>query len=357
VWASVDYTHFWLKGQRISAPVATVIPGNTDLSASFAAGGIADPNARILFGQQTVDYAPSSGVQATVGVALSERWGLEMSGFYQSRVQRQSLANSAGDPGLGLPFQDFSGLFAPVGTNSAGIFAGRFGPDVVGGFVGIDTNTQLYGAEANAIAFGTDSATSRLDVLAGFRYLTLEDQLTIGAGVTSGGDGTTFDRFRTQNRFYGPQLGARYSRAFDQFVVRGEAKCALGVTRAENAITGQSILPTSIGGGMVNEGFYAVGTNIGTTTRNRFAVVPEVGLSMGYRLCDGVTFNVGYQFLYWSSVTRAGDQVDERYNVVYNPVFRTFTGPNPAEPRFPACIERTSDFWMHGVTAGVELRY
>ncbi len=57
-------------------------------------------------------------------------------------------------------------------------------------------------------------------------------------------------------------------------------------------------------------GFVASGSNSGQFTRDRFAVVPELGINVGYQITRHVRASVGYTFLYWSSIVRPGDQVD-----------------------------------------------
>ena len=55
---------------------------------------------------------------------------------------------------------------------------------------------------------------------------------------------------------------------------------------------------------------FAQPTNIGHYSRNVFAVVPEVGLSVGFEVTAWLRLSLGYNFLYWSDVVRPGEQID-----------------------------------------------
>ncbi|MGG7379585.1 BBP7 family outer membrane beta-barrel protein, partial [Escherichia coli] len=57
-------------------------------------------------------------------------------------------------------------------------------------------------------------------------------------------------------------------------------------------------------------GLLALPSNIGNFQRNRFGVVPQVGLKVGYNLTDNLRVYVGYDFLWWCNVVRPGDQID-----------------------------------------------
>src|SRR5262249_15174735 len=56
-----------------------------------------------------------------------------------------------------------------------------------------------------------------------------------------------------------------------------------------------------------NGGLLAQPTNSGHFSRDQFAVVPEVGINVGYQVTEHLRAFVGYSFLYWSNVARPGD--------------------------------------------------
>jgi hypothetical protein len=88
-------------------------------------------------------------------------------------------------------------------------------------------------------------------------------------------------------------------------------KVALGNTHADVTIDGSTTV-TDVAGNVVTtaEGLLARSTNIGRFEDDQFAVVPEVGITLGYALTCRLYATLGYRFIYWSEVLRAGEQID-----------------------------------------------
>ena len=63
-----------------------------------------------------------------------------------------------------------------------------------------------------------------------------------------------------------------------------------------------------------NGGVLALASNIGTFTRDRLAVVPEVGLKIGYDVTDHMRLYAGYNLLAMSDVVRPGNRVASNTN-------------------------------------------
>ncbi len=101
--------------------------------------------------------------------------------------------------------------------------------------------------------------------------------------------------------------------------------------------------------------FFVQPTNLGTRGRDTFAVVPEVQVKAGWQVRPGVRTFASYNFLYWSSVARPGDQIDPVVNTNLVPTSTTFG--NPGGPARPAFNFRETDFWAQGVNVGLQLRW
>lgn len=197
----------------------------------------------------------------------------------------------------------------------------------------------------------------------GRTYLYLQDSLNIredllqAANAAFGIPETSFvveDRFHTHNEFVGGQLGMRTLVQIDGFSLEVLAKVALGTTHQSVTIDGATT--TTVAGAAPVSGFgglLALPTNIGSYSRDRFTVVPEVNVTLGYQLTSWLRGFVGYNFLYWSSVVRAGEQIDLGVNPNYIPPPVT---PTTGPPR-PAFLGTTTDLWVQGLTFGVELSY
>jgi hypothetical protein len=110
-------------------------------------------------------------------------------------------------------------------------------------------------------------------------------------------------------------------------------------------------------------GLLALSSNIGHFSRDRFSVVPELGLTVGYNITCHMRVFVGYNFLYMSNVLRPGDQIDPILDARKIPNFvklaptsaaATSTLPISVHPTVPF---NEANFWAQGVNCGLEFHY
>jgi hypothetical protein len=86
--------------------------------------------------------------------------------------------------------------------------------------------------------------------------------------------------------------------------------------------------------------------------RDEAGVVPELNVRLAYQVTPRLAACVGYTFLYWSDVVRAGDQIDQTVNATLIP-----PPAAPSGPARPAFGFRSTDFWAQGLDLGLELHY
>lgn len=352
-WLGGDYLLWWVKDGPMPVPLLSVgAPSNR--------ARLDQPGTGVLFGGGDVDFDLFSGGRLTGGAWLDDAMtvGFEGSGFLlEQRSVGASLAPTAsGLPVTGLPFLDVPSNTEEtiVGQAPAGLF-----PFTSRATLAVDAQTRLWGAEANGLLNLVRNDRFQLDAIAGFRYLDLDENLTISfGGTTALSGGRTIvvgavDQFNTHNQFYGGQLGGRLGYRYNRLSLGGIAKVALGSVHEIVAISG-SRSQVGFGGApsFTTPGFtYALPTNIGRTTQNHFAVLPEVQGSIGYHLTERVRASVGYTFLYLSDVVRPGDQLDRVINESQR-LGAPLVGPARPMPLFNA-----TDFWAQGVSLGLEFKY
>jgi hypothetical protein len=344
-YASVEYLLWWVRGTQLP-PLVTTGSFNDPFP-----GAIGQPGTRVLFGDNTTSTSPRSGVRATIGYWLNDdhTLGVELSGFALATKTSGFSATSFGSPPLFRPFID-----ATTGTQSVEPVAV---PGVLAGTVAVNTNSSFNGAEANLRTNLWCGCNGYIDGIVGFHYLGLTESLTATENLTvllpTGGGFSIVDRFATQNRFYGTQVGAYGEYRWGSFSVGVKTTVALGPTEQIVDITGSTRIsgggfPGSFPGGLLTQS-----SNIGRHTRDVFGVVPEVGVTLGYQFTDHLRAFVGYNFIYWSNVARPGNQVDQRVNPGLIPPPLPFIF-GPAQPTFAF---RSTDFWAQGLTVGLEFRY
>src|SRR5205823_4342832 len=138
-----------------------------------------------------------------------------------------------------------------------------------------------------------------------------EDLFPAPPAVAPGTTVVVQDAFRTRNEFHGAQLGASVQRRMGAFWYQIDGLLAMGGTKQTVLIDGSTINSAPNGMSSVAPGgLLALSSNSGMHRRDRFSVVPQVGLKFGYAVSEQVQLTLGYNFLYWSGVARPGDHVD-----------------------------------------------
>jgi hypothetical protein len=204
------------------------------------------------------------------------------------------------------------------------------------------------------------------DLLAGFRFLDLTESLNIsemtqivGANPLGNPVGTmafVSDRFGTRNQFYGGQIGTDFNLTLGCWSLDLLGKVALGDTHEVININGnQVVMMPGMAARTFQGGLLALPSNSGRFTRDRFAVVPELGVKIGYNVTDNLQLYAGYTWLYWSNVVRPGDQIDRVVDINQIPNFGR--GPAVNGPSRPLVPFRQADFWAQGVSFGLSYNY
>jgi hypothetical protein len=306
-----------------------------------------------------VDNEMRWGGRFEVGYWLDDchTWGVEGNYFFLgSRSTDFTIGCPAGRAVLARPF-----LNSTRGLQDAEEICF---PGVARGGLQAFSSSRLQGFEANVDRRLCENCCSRVYLLGGFRYLELNEGLGIFEGteelasapVLPGSGFQVSDQFDTRTRFYGGEIGVRAESSWHHFFVNFKGLLALGVEEEAVRISGQTAITSPTGARMVvPAGLLALSGNSGRFRRNRFGVVPELGVNAGYQITSCLRAFVGYTFLFNSDVVRPGDQVDLALNERRIPTSRTFA-PSSGPDR-PAFHFQDSSFWVQGVNVGVELDY
>ncbi|MCS6851393.1 MAG: BBP7 family outer membrane beta-barrel protein [Gemmataceae bacterium] len=351
IWATADYLLWWTKGQAVPPLVTTSPPG----TARVDAGVLGVPGTTIVLGDDYLSDGVRSGGRFLAGMWLDRQQtiGLEGNFFFLCDDDVRLRAASGGTTILARPFYN-----AYLGRNDAQLVAY---PDVLAGATNVRASNSFWGAGVLGIGNICCDCNYRLDLLLGYRFLKLDEDLNIDESLNTLGEqeivpqGTLIfvnDNFNTNNQFHGGQIGLGGEYRAGRWFVGFRGSCAFGATYSVVEIAGSTTVrvpgqPVSVRRG----GLLAQGTNIGRYSTSTFAVVPEIGLNLGFEVFPGLRLFSGYTLIYWSSVARPGDQIDWAVNPTQIPP-GTLVGP--ARPAFQ--LDR-SDFWAQGINFGVELRY
>ncbi|MFO0970351.1 MAG: BBP7 family outer membrane beta-barrel protein [Gemmataceae bacterium] len=362
-----EYLLWWTRGSNYPPLVTTDSP-----NAPQVTQGALPPTgtATVLFGGPQ-DPRLQSGARFGFTYWLGDcgLWGLDANYFFLGSRSDRFAASSDQFPVLGRPFinaitgQENRQLTATPGTNPGDVFALR-------GAVSVDAPSRLSGWDIGLRRCLCSDCCWKVDVTFGYRELDLFDGVDIhedivslkavpGAGglLDPGNRIQVLDSFTTHNHFHGAQAGLRGEYRWNDFIFEGKFNLALGYTdQSVNILGGQTITRLTGQQQTFVGGLLALPSNIGYFSQQRFGVVPEVGVKIGYQLTDNLRVYAGYDFLFWNSVVRASDQIDRRLNPFLVPGL--IIPPQPVQgPILPRVPMSTTTYWAQGVSFGLEWRY
>ena len=327
-YGSAELLLWATSGSHLPPLVTTASPTDPERTR----GALGSGTTQIIYGNNTVFNGIDPGARFTFGYNFDScgLCAIEGNFFFLAPRSDNVAFNSNTTPVIGRPFfnvntgtQDRELTTSP-GTNPGDVFDGV-------GNLRIHMSTSLLGAEVNSRFLLWNDCCFHVTGILGFRYLDLSDDLGITENITIlraipgnppnppianvGDQITVNDRFETHNRFYGGQVGANAEWQRGPWSLEAFGKLALGVTDQSVDIDGSQRV-ASVNGNVQNfrGGLYALPSNIGNHSQTRFGIVPEVGFKVGYDLTDNIRLFVGCDFLYWNSVLRPGDQIDQSLN-------------------------------------------
>jgi hypothetical protein len=208
----------------------------------------------------------------------------------------------------------------------------------------IENVSRLWSVELNLRKELFRWAGGHLDLLAGARYLELDEAINVSNRFRFVDLPVTFgnatlqaeDGFGADNRFIGGQLGAEIEIQVGKAAyVDLWGKAAVGNNRQRRSIQGATSLQTGnivqgppsqfvVGGVLTNA------ANIGTFERDELTFVPEFGANVGYQINNHVRVSGGYSFLYIDNAVRPSQALG---------------------------TDGDTSFWTHGVNLEVEFRF
>lgn len=371
-YVNLDALGWWVQGDSLPALVTTS-PIGTEQS---IAGVLGEPTTTVLFGDQTVNTNARPGGRVQGGVWIDPFQSIAIEGHYYGLATATTnyfasstfTDGSLTDPILARPFFDANPL---VQANSSLIVAF---PDFqipillppvlvdIDGSVQVQETSRVQSAGGGGrYALGPYTNPTRLFIVGGYRYFSLNEALTIVSTSTTdqfdppfdvpAGYIETADYFSTKNTFNGGEIGMGAEMIRNRWTLGAETRLALGNMAQTLTIDGRTSAIWDVYTASYVGGLLAQPTNIGTFSQNKFALIPQVDVKVGYHVLPALRLTVGYNFTYVSSVLRPGDQVDLSVNTTQ------IAGlPLVGDP-VPAVSMSTSGMWLQGLSAGLDFRF
>jgi hypothetical protein len=355
-WASLEILNWKLSGVTVP-PLITTAPAG-------AAGTLDDAATRVLFGGREISRGSGDGYRFRAGMWFDTGTaGVDFGFFKLTGIGEAFAVSSTGDPGLYRPF--FNTAINAEDAQLVAFIDPVLGP-ILSGRVGVTTDTELCGLDLNYRTGMMGGWGGRFDLIAGYRYLRLEDRLGIRSDLTVLGAagaapaGTAVfvgDRFDAKTQFHGAQVGVVGEWCIEcmTFGVRATAAAGVNCQRVDVAGISGSIPP----GGVLTAGpggLFALPSNMGTHERNRLAWAGELTLSLGYQVTNNIRVFGAYNCLYWTHVLRAGEQINRFVNGTAIPDPTTGLAAPIGAPS-PLFRFRDDSLFANGWSLGVEFRW
>ena len=361
-WFGAEALIWNTSSVNLPVMVTTSDPGTQQLDA----GILGRPTTQTLYGGNDVLGGTHGGFRLRGGHYFDPCGvtGIDLEYFMLGTQQFNYHGDSTGNPILARPF-----LNAETGMDDGQLVAF---PGLAGGSIDIKGKTNLYsgalhfrevfwkecdpGNECaqNCRRSGPRSFTMGFQI--GPRFVTLRDSFSFNehlANPQTQAQYNLYDSFSTRNQFWGCELGLFGSRQRRRWSLDGAVRLAIGGTKQDLDVYGQTAV-TQAGVTTTNPGgFLAQRTNSGSFDRNRFTLIPQFDIALGYQMTDTWTASVGYSLLYWGNVVRAVEQIDPVVNPgLLPPEQIPLTGDLRPEARF-----QQTDYLAHGITIGLEKRW
>jgi hypothetical protein len=351
IWFRSEFLGWWTKGFA-APPLVTTSPAGTDVS---QAGILGAPGTIVLLGNENLRGGFQPGERLVLGTWFghTQTWGIEASYLQLNPQSDIRHFDGATTPILARPFFD-------TASNAQDAQLVNFPGQQSGNFIS-EASTQLQAAEVLIRKNLTRRGNVTVDLTAGYRYQQLNDHLSLGDSLSFSGTQAAFpagtvltqsDIFDTRNVFEGGQIGLSTLVQLDRFSINGSLKAAVGENFTKVTIAGATT--TNIPGTGISNfigGFLALPSNMGVFDSQRFSVVPELGLTLGWDFTPQIRGTIGYDLLYWTGVARPGDQID--LNIDPNQ-FPPATSTSSTRPQF---VLHTTDYWAQGLNLGLDLRF
>lgn len=361
-WVQADYLLWYPTGMQVPALVTTSPAG----TAQATAGLLGQATTATLYGGDEIEPEDQSGFRIRFGwwLASFPGWGIEGEYLGLDNQTESFFQQSSGTPILARPF--FNVLNGAEDAQLAAF------PSLMGGSIAVDTTSKLEGAAfrlRNQLCCSSGCGyselfcqpvptSSRLDGTIGYRYWQLDESLQIREQSQSQltndpGSFDIVDRFATRNQFNGGELGFLWQGRRGWWSLDALMRLGIGNVHQTVTVSGNSQITENGTTTSHTGGILAQRTNIGTYDRDKFTMVPELGLTLGYQLSRRLRATTGYSLVYWGNVVRPGDQVDLNVNPnLFPPEVSPFSGA--LRPQFEF---QETDYWVQGLNFGGEFRW
>ncbi|MBX3689571.1 BBP7 family outer membrane beta-barrel protein [Dokdonella sp.] len=326
----------------------------------ISTGTLGQPGTQIVFGPRAAEFGSRRGARLSLSRAMSESSALEFSAFGLQHGSYGAGMFSDALPGslhLYIPYID-----PQTGQETSTDFSV---PGLYSGAASLRSSERLRGAELDYRWQLPMARAFALDALIGVAVLNLDESMTLDTAsplLPEWGPDVweTHDAFSTRNRFHGLQVGLRARAERNGFYGSADFKLAAGWLRQQVDINGVLHTDDYTEFETVEQfpgGYFALPSNSGRHRRNTFGVMPQAELEFGYRFNAFLSAQIGYSAMYATRMLRPGPQVNRRIDTSQSTSYTEVPMPQPVAGAQPAFAFEDSNYFVHGIHAGITLTF
>jgi len=352
-WVGFEYMSTWLEGRDLP-PLVTL--GDNGIP----------PAADIVFGGDEVGGDRQTAGKLSLGAWLGPAERLGVGGnFFMVETETAPFRGGPinGNPMLAQPIYNTSTIPPAVPGPWRYPVSGVIDQVTLTGDIQAATRTDVLGAEGYLRYLLFCAPGRRVDLIGGYQFSRVDDTLEINSRTDYQGFPYALsfeaeDLFDTMNKFHGGELGLLGEFGKGPIRLSILAKVGLGNMNEVVTIAGRSSATTAGGTAVYDGGILALPTNMGVYEEDKFAVIPELDAKLIFKLTRHLDLSVGYNFIYWSTLALAGDQIETFNGLPLVNSSQWFGGAlDPAGGLHPGLDGiKDSSLWLQGLTVGLTLR-
>ncbi len=343
-WFDMEFLLWW-RDQRVFPALVTTQPSD----------GVV-PGATVLFGGQ-VDESARPGGRLEFGLWLDPCQRTAVGARYLA-VAEASISPEYTSNDLSFIARPFTDVSTNPATATAFAVANTTASVPTTGRLGLRTDSEIQAGDVFFFWTLRQSPCASFGLLAGYQYASIDEDLLIES-LTQSGTGTArqsiavSDLFDAQNEFHGGLFGLRGDYRCGQFGVELLGRFGFGNMRQSILISGSTTSTDATGATSTRaSGLLAqAATNGGLHEQDKFSFMNEAGVKFTFYPVERLKLSVGYSLMYWSSVIRPGFEIDTSIDG------RLLTAVPPANATQPAFAFDPTDYLVHGLNFGAELRF
>lgn len=350
-FATAELMMMWRKGDRLP-PLVTTGPD----SDSSTAGQLGEPGTEILFGEERTLNDLRAGGRFTIGAWLDDRECQALVGRYWF-AGRESTYFETDQNETPVITRPFFNVTPPSSAQDTLLIA--FPALRENGRISVSGTSDVMGADISIHQFLYGKFGGTIDLVYGYQYMRLDEDLSISSTLTNLETGGTVpvgtiidlnDSFEAINEFHGAQVGFASHYRERCWSFNSLIKFGFGSLNRIAKRSGRTSTTVGSDTNVTNQGLLVNSNNSGRTSDRTFGWIPELDVSIGYRITPKLDATFGYHLVAMTDAVRVSGTIDPDLAVNSS----TVTPNAPARPTPDMSFET---FYIQGIHFGLQYGY